>query len=347
MTAKSTSVTHYLITNRLVEVKNGKEVIRSDGKEEAQDELRYGRVTFDPSKKKPNFDIDLFEDLTEEEAKTYYETGQLPTGKQLGSHVLFEDLYTKMVNVEPNEAADVLVFVHGFKSDLDGTLETLHELHEKYVMHPDSPIKHIIMFTWPARSNVLRYRDDARDAVKSGYALARSYQFLKSIYQEVFAGRRHRRPLCKQRMHLMCHSMGNRVLESMFRELMFQHIQINTIFSQVFLVGADIDWDALEQPNPLYALTDICERAHVYFHRNDQALGVSEHTKNEFNRLGRWGAKNSSRLADDIFQSDVSDIGDDDKLINEIIHHWYYYNSPTVVNDIVAVMNGNFSFFAV
>jgi esterase/lipase superfamily enzyme len=220
----------------------------------------------------------------------------------------------------------------------------LKELHNKYVENADCPVQHIVMFTWPSKNKSLRYRDDARDAVKSGYALARSLASMKEFFRIQFVEKN--KPMCEQKIHLMCHSMGNRVLESMFTGLRDIGVEPNSTFGEIFLVGADIDYDALQRPKPMYRIIDLGQRVHIYYHNNDAALGISEHTKNAFNRLGRWGAKNTLDLPDDVYQANVSDISDDARgILDKIAHHWYYYNSASVVKDISDVMNGKNSVF--
>jgi esterase/lipase superfamily enzyme len=347
--------THYLVTNRGITSRpnkkkyvpvNAKEFIRVDGDEEARDNLRYGTVTFDPKKAKKisDYKLNIFPEPTDADLKYYAETGMMPEGKEFPSRKVFTTLYEKGVKADKQKKEEhILLFIHGFNCDLKGILNTLRELHNKYVEPEESPIQHIVLFSWPAKSQLLRYRDDARDAVKSGYALARSFASLKDFFRNTFV--REKNEQCNQKIHLMSHSMGNRVLESMFTGLVDMNVEINSVFGEILLMAADIDYDALERPRSLYRILDVGERVHVYYHNKDQALGISEVTKNAFNRLGRWGCKNSLGLPDDVFQADVTDIRDDDGVVDEIVHHWYYYNSPSVVKDVIEILNGNVSAF--
>jgi len=80
-------------------------------------------------------------------------------------------MYEQGLREKENEG-HFLVFIHGFSTDLEGAAETMRALHKAYVEPDDSPIKHLILFTCPAKDKKLEYRDDARDAIQSGYALA-------------------------------------------------------------------------------------------------------------------------------------------------------------------------------
>ncbi|HEY0652259.1 MAG TPA: alpha/beta hydrolase [Chryseosolibacter sp.] len=346
-------VKHYIITNRetsnlaarnFIQV-NAKEYLRTDGCEEAQDSLRYGTVTFDPKKAKKlaDFEIYLHPDLNVDDFEKIYETGKPPKGKELGSTKVFTELYEKGKKADTDNE-HTLVFIHGFKSDLEVAMQTMANLHKRFVENPQCPVQNIVMFTWPAMCKILRYRDDARDSVLSGYALARSFASFRDFLIQQFKKDKNKN-FCEQKIHLMCHSMGNRVLESMVTHLQSMGITINSVFSEILLVAADIDYDALEQPKPLYKVIDLGERVHVYYHNGDKALGLSENTKNAFNRLGRWGAKNTIGLPDDIYQAEVSDIRDDDGVIDGVVHHWYYYNSKAVSEDIAVVLAGGNSVF--
>ncbi|WP_194774342.1 alpha/beta hydrolase [Pararhodonellum marinum] len=344
-------VTHHIITNRNISQKGGKgyvkvnenEYIKIDGDEEANLNLRYGTVTFDPKKTKrlSDFKINIYADPDDETLEKLKEDGKLTDKQALGSTKVFGELYAE--GLKAKEREDILVFVHGYRSDLETSLWTLGELHKKYVEPEDSPICHLVLFTWPARRKVLRYRSDAYDAVQSGYAMARSYASLKDFFRQKLV--KEKQIMCEQKIHLLCHSMGNRVLEAMLKGLADIQVEINSLFGEIILVGADVDYDALERPKPLYRLIDFGERIHVYYHNKDQALGFSEMTKNAFNRLGRWGAKNSIGIPDDVYQADVSDIADNPTVVQNVVNHWYYYNSPAVVRDIKEVLNGQVSVF--
>lgn len=354
-------VTHYIITNRGITSRKGEgyvpvndqEFIRVDGDEEARDNLRYGTVTFNPDSASDlkDFKINILPEPSDNVLTAFRETGIVPGTRELPSRKVFKEIYDAGIRADKKSKATkggetpahTLVFIHGFKADLKIALNTLRELHNRYVVPHDSPVENIVLFTWPAKANLLKYRDDARDAVKSGYALARSYAAMKDFFKKTFVTERQKQ--CQQKIHLMCHSMGNRVLESMITSLNEMNVEVTSTFGEILLVASDIDYDALEKPRPLYRLLDVGERVHVYYHNNDQALGISELTKNAFNRLGRWGAKNTLGLPDDVYQADVTDIRDDKGLQNRVVHHWYYTNSNTVVNDIIEVLNGKTSTF--
>jgi len=343
-------VTHYIITNREVTSRNSKsyisvnksEFMRMDGDEEARHNLRYGTVSFDPKKAKKlkDFKINIIPEVNESTLEKYADE-QTVDKSVFPSSQVFEELYKSGIKAEKRQ--DILVFIHGFKSDLETSMQTVADLHRKYVEPEDSPICHIVIFTWPAKKKLLKYRDDAYDAKQSGFALARSMASLTEFFKQKLV--KEKQPLCEQKIHLLCHSMGNRVLENMITGLSEINIPTVNLFGEIILAGADIDYDAIESPKPMYRLIDLGQRIHIYFHNKDLALGVSETTKNAFNRLGRWGAKKNDQLPDDVYECDVTDIQDDEGILHETVHHWYYTNSDSVVEDIKKVFWGESSLF--
>jgi esterase/lipase superfamily enzyme len=350
------TTTHYLITNRQVRVGNGgkgylrvneKECIRTDGQEEAMDNLRYGQVSFDSkrAKKLADFDLKLYPDLTDDQMERLALEEKLPQGAVAPSLQVFEALRTAGMGARKN-TAHVLVYVHGFNSDLEGALTTLADLHRQYVEPANSPIGQIVMFTWPSRGSLTRYRDDARDAQKSGYAMARAFRSMSAFFKQLIldAKRKGEDPgdaFCPQKIHLLCHSMGNRVFEGMMTELRANGIRPNSVFGEILLMAADVDDDCMEREKAMSEAILLAERLHVYYHNGDQALGISERTKNAYNRLGRWGARRTNPLPDSVYQADVSAITDETGIREKVAHHWYYLNSPSVVKDVMAVVKGS------
>jgi esterase/lipase superfamily enzyme len=340
-----TGIKHYIITNReILNEHRRNESIRPDGREEARDELRFGEYHFahidDPG------EVVLYRDLDEEGLMRFQDKAKTPKNFQWGSQRVFDALYEEMLH--PNEIGkDTLVFIHGFNTDLASALRTLRSLHKEYVENRKSPIKNIVLFTWPSRGQLLRYRDDARDATITGYALGRAFKIFHDFLISKF-GKDPSNPKsqpCEAKLHLLVHSMGNRVLEAMMAWLSHESRQQPSLFDEVVLVGADVDYDAIEKPRALYNLIDICQRVHVYYHANDMALQVSRRTKNALNRLGLTGTKKKGELPDSVYEYNVSHTREDRGFQEKMVNHWYYYNTTEVVEDIVEVLRGNESMY--
>jgi esterase/lipase superfamily enzyme len=358
------TVNHYLITNRQIDVVNGREVISLGGQEHAVDDarisFRFARYSFDPEDAQDQGTVELVPDLITPPGMETFSAVSLPTSDEdperlrgggenakavedlTGSNQVFLEVFRKL----KNNAGNVLFFIHGYKSDLEVTLNTIRLLHAKYV-RAGSNIQTIITFTWPARRSLLLYLDDQHDARVSGYALARVYQRLHDFLAELFQTT-NAQP-CRRSIHLLCHSMGNQVLYYMLKRLKEQGLSRRETFHQAILAAADIPYDAFEPDQPMYLLIDLCERVHVYYHRRDLALVASSATKLRENRLGRVGFKRNTSppLAADVYEIDITSVPsqDTDSFLknllqfdkDELIQHWSYLSNQTVINDIEQV----------
>lgn len=331
---------HYIITNRLIETRNGQERIKEDGTEEARDEIRFAEYDTDTQKynlfpePQPQIPLDrvrynyrIVDD--NDDVLLDENNNQVAINTLHGSVATFVGLYQSL---KQTTEGDVLFFTHGFNTDLSGALDALQSLHEEYVENNTNTIQHIVMFTWPAMSSILEYRDDYRDAELSGYSLARVWLKLETFYRDFFVESGNKR--CNRNIHIMTQSMGAVVLESMLNNLVSQRIPLTVILDKVFLMAADVDWTALEEPNPLYNIVDICETVHIYLHRRDRALGVSETTKNPANRLGKYGPKNKNLIPDNISCIDVTNVPSGDAPIN----HSYFRTGEKVIEDVLIVV---------
>ncbi|HRH59107.1 MAG TPA: alpha/beta hydrolase [Chitinophagaceae bacterium] len=337
---------HYLITNRqILKDETGKEYIRTDGKEQATDDLRFATYNSEteeiivlPDMSPSKYIADPKEPASYKNPyRSDYDNVKMSSLK--GSERMFTDLYKKMSS---EDGGDVLLYVHGFHNDFGRVIRSIKRLEELYIKNEASTVKHLVVFTWPARDSLMRYRDDARDAELSGFALGRAYQMLIDFFIAIF-GKNPMDPInqpCNNKIHLLCHSMGNRVLENMVTKLFSDQRRPTALFKEVILTGADIDWTSLEEPRPLYSITEICERVTVYFHSNDNALLISQTTKNPYNRLGRYGARDLRKLPSHVYVVDVSGIKDEKPFMDKMVHHWYYVESKNVVADSLLVLKG-------
>ncbi|RNI39874.1 alpha/beta hydrolase [Hanamia caeni] len=339
---------HYIITNREIIPDEKGEFIKADGGETPSENLRFGTfdsdiynatkdsrlaVTLFPDPKAPN----IASAVTDAEIQPYSASlAHTPTDTLIGSKKFFTELYQNMKAVE----GDLLFFVHGFHTDLASALNSICKLEKTYI-NSNSPIKHIVAFTWPARNEILRYRDDAKDAELSGFSLARCYLMLIDFFRAIF-GADTQHPLndpCNNNIHLLAHSMGNRVIEAMMTELLAQRdSSITAVFKEIILAASDVDWQVFEEPRSFNMLSNIGERTTVYFNTKDLALFISETTKNAYNRLGKFGFRDYNKIPAHIYSVDCTGINDQSGLESNTVQHWYYVESETVISDITETL---------
>lgn len=343
---------HYLITNRKVSKdNNGKEYLEEEGKDSAGEILRFGIFDSTDFLKNENCrsSLEIFQDSQAISKTTVapfdvpnpYHTKDvaLDSNQLTGSSRLFTELYKSMSGTN---GGDLLFYIHGFHTDLKGALQTVCDL-EKQFIKKESPIKHIVFFTWPAMSQYLRYRDDAKDAELSGYTLARCYLMLIDFFRAYFLKSADNSPQtpCGNNIHLLVHSMGNRVVENMMIELYRKKgDNITALFKEVILAAADVDWQVFEEPRALYNLINICQRSTIYYNTHDLALLVSETTKNSYNRLGKYGFRDINKVPSHVYSVDCSGVKNQTGIVDNIVDHSYYVASNKVVDDIIEVLKG-------
>jgi esterase/lipase superfamily enzyme len=327
----------YFITNReILNEGSPNQRIRENGRDAPGDNLRYG--IFFPGKPKGK-DFEIFPEPKDETESLYLGMDTKDVESLNGSARMFKHLYDDMCR---GGRQDVLFFIHGFNTDLNGVRDNFIDLKRCYIDNPDSPIEHVVIFTWPGRSPKvpLHYRDDAKDAERSGAALGRAFQSLIRFFTN-YLGKEKHEP-CNQRIHLMLHSMGHRV----FRHVIDNHLRNNVTgyqpFHEILCIAADVPYNIFEKEHAFHALLDYGERVHVYFHQKDRVLDISKYTKNFSNMLGRHGRKHRPSDQAYVVDCDVTATNDDPgtKLRDRQLNHWYYYTSSDVVKDIIMVLKG-------
>src|SRR5262249_43745772 len=136
-------------------------------------------------------------------------------GKKLGSAAMFADLQQDML-----AGADTAVFLHGYNVSWTAAVGTALALQLGLNRAPrpaGSPGVRGGLFSWPSDGAVIpwwSYRSDRSDARGSGAAVGRAFlklrDWLVALRDRVA---RKEDQLCEQDIHLVCHSMGNYVLQ--------------------------------------------------------------------------------------------------------------------------------------
>lgn len=253
-------------------------------------------------------------------AKDIAETAQ-PNAK-LGSKAMFADLQASMEN-----SSDVLIYIHGFNVswyDAVGAALALQLMLQNSPSRDPEQNVLVVLFTWPSDGLALpwvAYKSDRSEATGSGAAVGRA--FLKA--RDFLADLRDRaknagRQLCSQDIHLLCHSMGNFLLQHALAR-MAEHTAGNALprlFEHVFLCAPDVDDNALEAGQPLGEVHEIARSVSVYHNHGDAAMAVSDYTKGNPERLGGYGAAHPALLHSKIHQIDCTSI------VRGIVEHSYY-----------------------
>jgi len=241
--------------------------------------------------------------------------------KQLGSIAMFNELNGYM-----RKQSDVLVYIHGYNVSWTGAVgaalslqEMLNQCRER---DPHQGVR-VVLFTWPSDGIALpfvSYRSDRTDARGSGCAMGRGFLKLRDYLVMLRDRSRGGEQLCDQDIHLLCHSMGNYVLQNALERMaeFTPRSVLPRIFEQVFLCAADVDDNVLEPSQEMGSLHEVTRSISVYYNRGDTALHVSDYTKGNPERLGTSGAARPALLHNKVCQIDCSPI------VHGLVEHSYY-----------------------
>lgn len=236
--------------------------------------------------------------------------------EQMGAKGMFSDVQSLM-----KQTSDVLIHIHGFNVDWHDAVGSALALQAMLRNQPGRDREQdvvFVLFTWPSDGKALpwvSYKSDRREAEASGEAIARAMMILLDYLRRLRG-----KDACQQDIHLLCHSMGNFVLQSALPwiDKVALGRNLSRIFGHVFLCAPDIDDDVLEEGRPLGRLHEMASNVTVYYNRGDAALHVSDYTKGNPERLGSTGPARPGQLHQKIHQVDCSPI------VGGVTEHSYY-----------------------
>ncbi|MGN7705705.1 alpha/beta hydrolase [Chryseobacterium sp. 22543] len=257
-----------------------------------------------------------------------------------GTQRMFYELYKNMSSTK--DRSDVLIFIHGYLYDFDDELKAILDLKKIFIDNPASPVEHILFVSWPASGSIipLSYFDDKASSINSGTSLMRLFYFYTQFLKDIFSNRD--LAPCNQRIHIMAHSLGNRVLQSMLYSLKRENIL--RVIDQVLLLNADVSYKVFEDSEDSYnKLPLLANRISIYLNRQDAVLGISQFTKNILTpRLGKNGPSDLTHYKDIVSIIDCTFVKED--ILNsfkyEVGNHWGYLSSSQVQSDIFQNLNG-------
>jgi len=241
-----------------------------------------------------------------------------------GSTGFFNDLKAEM-----SKNTDTLAYIHGFNVSWDnavGSALALGQMLNRKTYGSNAQSVLVVLFSWPSDGSMFpyrAYRSDRKDAEDSGYAFGRGLLKLRDFFIELrdTAKMKDQDPkLCGQEIHLLCHSMGNYVLQNALARMeeFTQTPAMPKLFDHIFMCSADVDDDVLEPAQAMERLDELCRCISVYYNRSDKALIISDVTKGNPERLGTNGAAHPHLLHNKVHQIDCT------YAATGIIEHSYY-----------------------
>lgn len=262
---------------------------------------------------------------------------QAQEGVKLGSKAMFVDVMNDM-----ESHSDILVYIHGFNvswCDAVGSALALQLMLQQSPNRDTSQNVQVVLFSWPSDGMALpwvSYKSDRSEAEGSGAAVGRGFLKLRDFLADLRdRAKKGGKSLCGQDIHLLCHSMGNYMLQSALARVtdFTPGKSLPRIFEQVFLCAADVDDNALEAGQALEKVDQIARNVSIYHNREDTAMVISDYSKGNPERLGGAGAAHPALLHNKVQQIDCTPI------VHGIVEHSYYL-SGKVIADIRASIDG-------
>lgn len=258
---------------------------------------------------------------------TAYEDYTATTDKPIAfannsSTVFFRNIKGNMM-----QGADVLIFIHGYNVSWDSAVASAAALQLSLNAQRKKGEKEIIvvLFSWPSNGSMMpfaAYKSDRVDARNSGASIGRGIlklrDFLATLKRDAL---KDNEKLCGSNIHLLCHSMGNYVMRNAIEKKLigYSRGRMPRIFQHVFLCAADVNDDALENPNNGFSrLHELAANVSVYHNQEDFALHISDATKNEADRLGQSGSAHPALVHNKVHQVDCTPI------VRGFTEHSYY-----------------------
>lgn len=238
---------------------------------------------------------------------------------QLGSSRSFDELRENM-----KASRDVVIYVHGFNVSWEDAVASALSLETMLNRTGDGKVM-VVLFTWPSDGMALplvSYKSDRGDAQESGKAFGRGLLKLRD-----FLATLHKDDACKRELHLLCHSMGNYVLQhALARIIKFQAGNaLPRIFKHIFMCAPDVNDNVFEPNKPLEHLHGLTRNVSVYHNHGDVAMYISDYTKSNPERLGFSGAAKPALLHNKVHQIDCT------RVVGGMVEHSYYLSGR--VND--------------
>ena len=215
-------------------------------------------------------------------------------------------------HVRRGTSHELFVFVHGFNVTFaDATRRAAQIAHD--LPYNGTPV----VFSWPSqgRGDPLAYTTDENTA---DWAVHHLEAFLAQLLQ-------HHRP---ERLNLVAHSMGNRVLTEALSNLALRK-QINGPFRELVFAAPDIDAGKFRDVvGP--AMAPLAKQVTLYASANDEALRLSKQAHG-YPRAGDTG--DSLVVVSGIDTIDVSQVD------TTLLGHSYYGDNISVLEDLFHLLS--------
>jgi len=211
-----------------------------------------------------------------------------------------------------------MIFIHGYNTSFEeSALRTAQ-------IAWDIPFDGLSgFFSWPSSGRIASYLADIEKADSSIPVLE---EFIKTIVKNTGI----------EKLHLLAHSMGNRILAVTLNNLARDQgfIQQLKIIKQIVLGAPDIDQDVFNN-TILPEFKNIGDRRTLYSSDKDKALNTSEFLRGQRPRIGDAGPS--------IFVANGLDTVDASNVPSKGNNHSYIFETKELLSDLYYLLGKGFS----
>jgi esterase/lipase superfamily enzyme len=203
------------------------------------------------------------------------------------------------------------VFIHGYNVTFDDAMRRTAQISDDVKFQGAS-----ILYSWPSRGQTLSYTWDES-------SVAWSVTHLETFLIDL------RKRTGVKKVHIVAHSMGNRVLVGALERLALRFPDQQPMFGQVVMAAPDVDTDEFVK-RYASSVSSCATRATLYASSGDRAL-LASMKLHGYRRLGLTSSPQPTFAGIDVV--DVSPID------TSVLGHSYYGSHPLMLQELRALID--------
>jgi esterase/lipase superfamily enzyme len=279
------------------------------------------------------------------EADVLFDEGYRPHDpshiKTTGGRLMTQEEFNRVAGPSLQDSKDIVIFIHGFYNSFSDSIKTASQI--KSDQNIDGQV---LAFSWPSAGSALSYISDETEAInaQNGKALRKFIEIILAKAQG-------------KRVHLIAHSMGNRILLAALQAYTEAHGNLEGIQNVVF-VAPDEEQRAFKIAMKGLIMKSGNTDFTLYVNPDDPALKASHQLHDKVSntidtRTGSLNPEQSSLFGFDIFAGNQKERALLKQKIMNHFHiidasnlnksgHSYFRDQSEVVEDLSNVFHGRF-----
>lgn len=221
-----------------------------------------------------------------------------------------EDFFSSVKSFLKSDGGNIVIYIHGYKIDFEKSCRRSAVLQRALGLRD-----RLLLFSWPADDNMLKYTWDESDLIWS-------VPYLTETIDEIV------RRVGKGRVDVVAHSLGARGAVQALARMAYRE-SAAYVLNELVLIAPDIDTDIFRQELPLVKKT--ASRITVYASDKDKPLKLS-HEVHGYPRLGMAGEYLT--VFEGVETVDISLVG-----TRRFSGHIYHLFNPEVIEDLKQLLH--------